>query len=157
MTVGYVGGGIHSESGSSQDLLCMTDHPTFGKTSGTDYGHIYGAEYDVDFFAPHSNGQDIPCAVCQKKTTTSSIMIPGRNTCYGGWTMEYNGYLSTAHYSQSTGTNYICIDILPEFLVGGEANTNAGRMIGPVVAKCGTLKCPPYHNNYPVTCAVCSK
>jgi hypothetical protein len=60
--------------------------------------------------------------------------------------MEYNGYLSTAQYSQSTGTNYICIDILPEFLVGGEANTNAGRMIGPVVAKCGTLKCPPYHN-----------
>jgi hypothetical protein len=49
------------------------------------------------------------------------------------------------------------VAILPEFLVGGEANTNAGRMIGPVVAKCGTLKCPPYHNNYPVTCAVCSK
>ena len=135
----------------------MTEHPTFGKTSGVDYGRIFGVEYDVNFFAPHANGEDIPCVVCQRKSTVSSIMIPGRNTCYGGWNMEYNGYLSTASHSGSIGVNYICIDIQPEFLVGGESNTNAGRMIGPVVAKCGILKCPPYHNDYPVTCVVCSK
>lgn len=155
--VGYVGGGLHTDRGSSPGLLCMTEHPTFGKTSGTDYGRMYGAEYDANFFAPHSDGEDIPCAVCERKSTTSSIMIPGRSTCYGGWTMEYNGYLSTGYYSSASGADYICIDIQPEFLVGGAVELHDGRVIGPVIAKCGSLKCPPYLNNYPITCVVCSK
>ncbi|CAG2247115.1 unnamed protein product [Mytilus edulis] len=155
---GYAAGGLFSEKGSSPDILCATQNPVFGKTSGSVYGHLYGAEFDDNFFASHGNGEDIPCAVCQRHSTISSLMIPGTTTCYPGWHKDYHGYLGTAQAGQGiSGSEYICIDINPEFLVAGEVNTNAGRLIGAVFAKCGILKCPPYHDNYPVTCVVCSK
>lgn len=155
--LGYAAGGLHSEKGSSQDILCATQNPIFGKTSGPDYGHLFGVEFDDNFFAPQGNGEDIPCAVCQRKSKGSSIMIPGTTTCYPGWNIDYHGYLGTANPGHVTGSEYICIDINPEFLVAGELNTNAGRLIGAVFAKCGILKCPPYHDNYPITCVVCSR
>lgn len=157
INIGYAAGGLYSETGSSQDILCATQNPVFGKTSGYDFGHLFGVEYDNDFFAPHANGEDMPCAVCNRKSTTSSIMIPGTTTCYPGWHTDYHGYLATEYSNRASGANYICIDINPQFLVAGEANTNAGKLMGPVLVKCGTLKCPPYHANYPVTCVVCSK
>lgn len=137
----------------------MTSSAEFEKTSGaSDYGRVYGAEYDSDFYKTHANGEDIPCTVCQRHGTIASVMIPGRKSCFQGWNREYYGYLSTGYHAQKDeSTKYICIDIDPDFLVGGETNTNLGRMLGPVVSKCGTLRCPPYHENYAVTCVVCSK
>ena len=32
-----------------------------------------------------------------------------------------------------------------------------GKLFYPVIAKCGSLQCPPYKNNYPLTCVICSK
>lgn len=84
-------------------------------------------------------------------------MIPGRKTCLQGWQRDYYGYLSSEFHAHEDGSNYICMDVNPDFLAGGAENTNLGRLFVPVTVKCGTLRCPPYHDNYAVTCVVCSK
>lgn len=152
--LGYAGGGIRSNSGGNEDLICLTSDAEFGKTSATDYGRVFVAEFDDQFFG---QGEDVPCTVCHTASTTATLMIPGRKTCYPGWNKEYYGYLAAGYHGHSRGVNYVCIDINPDYLVAGEANTNNGPLLGPVVGKCGTLKCPPYHDNYPITCVVCSK
>ena len=83
-------------------------------------------------------------------------MIPGRNVCYSGWNMEYHGYLSSGYYGYASSSSYACVDINPENLIGGEKNEN-GKLFYPVVSKCHPLQCPPYHDDYPLTCVVCSK
>ena len=87
---------------------------------------------------------------------TSILMIPGRNECYSGWNMEYHGYLSSGYYGYASSSSYACVEINPENLIGGEKNEN-GKLFYPVVSKCHPLQCPPYHDDYPLTCVVCSK
>jgi hypothetical protein len=154
--IGFAAGGFHSEDGASAKPVCLPPDPDFGKTSGPDYGRIYGAEFDDNFFAPDSNAEDVPCAVCRTIHASSVIMIPGKNKCYPGWQMEYYGYLASNYYLSKAAGTYECIDIQPEFLTGGKNNNN-GKLFLNVLAKCGSLQCPPYKENYPLTCVVCSK
>ena len=118
---------------------------------------MYGAEYDSEnFFKSNSMDEDVPCALCRSLHTSSSIMIPGKNVCHDGWKQEYHGYLSAADYRQTAQSSFACIDINPEYIFGGVEN-HQGKLFNSVIAKCGSLKCPPYINNYPLTCVVCSK
>ncbi|XP_071138734.1 uncharacterized protein [Mytilus edulis] len=154
---GYTGGGRYSDAGAPPEPVCLPLDPDFNKTNGGDYGRMYGAEFATNFFASNSMNQDIPCAVCRVKQASSVIMIPGKSRCYIGWNMEYNGYLSSSHYSHNVATSYTCIDIKPEYVTGGSTGIGDGKYFYEVLAKCGSLHCPPYHNNYPMTCVVCSK
>ncbi|VDI12926.1 Hypothetical predicted protein [Mytilus galloprovincialis] len=155
--LGYTGGGSYGDNGAAPESVCLPLDPDFNKTSGGDYGRIHGAEYNTDFFAANSNQQDLPCAVCRVRQASSVIMIPGKNRCYTGWKVEYFGYLSATLHSNKGATSYICIDIQPEYVTGGASWYGDGKRFYEVVAKCGSLHCPPYHNGYPMTCVVCSK
>ncbi|VDH92049.1 Hypothetical predicted protein [Mytilus galloprovincialis] len=156
---GYTGGGSYNDYGATPEPVCLPLDPDFNKTSGGggDYAIIHGAEFDSNFFASNSAHQDIPCAVCRVKQASSVIMIPGKNRCYTGWNLEYNGYLATNAYNEHGASSYICIDIQPEYVTGGSSWKHDGKLFYEVVAKCGSLHCPPYHNDYPMTCVVCSK
>ena len=107
----------------------------------------------MHFFRP--NGNDIPCSVCYT-SAANTLMIPARDTCYGGWKRQYYGYLASGYYNQVAASSDICIHINPEDLNGGE-QIHDGRYFYPVISKCLPLQCPPYHEDYPLTCVVCSK
>ncbi|CAG2187052.1 unnamed protein product [Mytilus edulis] len=132
---GYTGGGYHGDTGAAPESVCLPLDPDFNKTSGGDYGRMHGAEFNSNLFAYNS---------------------AGKNRCYTGWNMEYYGYLSKTSHSQQS-SSYICIDIQPEYVTGGSSGIFDGKLFYEVLAKCGSLHCPPYHNNYPMTCVVCSK
>ena len=136
---------------------CMSaNRSEFGKTAGYDHGRMYGAEFDSNFWASNSLKEDVPCAVCRNPHTVSTIMIPGKNVCYSGWNLEYYGYLSSGHQDAAAASSYSCVDINPEYVPSGVSNQD-GQLFVNVLAKCGSLPCPPYVNNYPLTCVVCSK
>jgi hypothetical protein len=154
--LGYTGGGAHNETGSSPDYVCLPEDPKLKPTKEHDYGRIYGTEYDTDFWGNGVIHNDVPCAVCRSKFTSSSIMIPGKDACYAGWKIEYHGYLGSSHHSSTSGSSLICVDASHENIPGGVAYS-AGKILVNVVAKCGSLQCPPYTNGQSFTCVVCSK
>ncbi|CAG2197661.1 unnamed protein product [Mytilus edulis] len=157
---GYAGGGHYDETGSAAEPVCLPKDPDFVKTSHSiSSGNMYGAEFfgHNNFFGANSQFQDVPCAVCRVKQASSVIMIPGKNRCYTGWNMEYYGYLASNGYSQRAAGSYVCIDIQPEYVSGGSLANGNSKLFYEVVARCGSLHCPPYKANYPLTCVVCSK
>ncbi|XP_076070768.1 uncharacterized protein LOC143042369 [Mytilus galloprovincialis] len=153
---GYAGGGYYGVSGSAAESVCLPPDPNYLKTRGSNFAQIYGGEFNNNFFASYADGQDVPCALCRTTRATSVIMIPGKNRCYSGWTREYYGYLSSGGYRNAAASTYECVDINPEYIIGGAAQ-HYGKLFYDVVTVCGSLKCPPYINNYPLTCVVCSK
>ena len=158
LSVGYVGGGHWEHFWSAAEPVCRPPDPDFTNSSGSPYhGCMCGAEFYSNFFAPDSPYQDLPCAVCSFPQATSVIMIPGKNTCYQGWNQEYNDFLSTNHYANPAAGKYVCIDSRPEYVPGGQRWGIHSKVFYEVVAKCGTLKCPPYIEGQPLTCVVCSK
>lgn len=130
--------------GCSRLFICLPSDPNYRKTTyRSEYAPIYGGEYDNDFFVPNANGNDIPCSVCRTNGASTVLMIPGKDTFYGGWNIEYYGYLGAHDYTFAAATSHICIHIHPEFVTGGSRNDN-GKLVHPVVGECGALECPPY-------------
>ena len=84
-------------------------------------------------------------------------MVPARNACYPGWTMEYNGYLvGQSNMANHYGFDNLCLDGNPEFLNHGATEDNE-HVFYVLEAKCGSLPCPPYVDGRELTCVVCSK
>ncbi|XP_071124085.1 uncharacterized protein [Mytilus edulis] len=110
---------------------------------------MYGAEFDSNFFASNSDTEDVPCALCRSDRASSVKMIPGKNTCYAGFTKEYHGYLASGYYKHAAASAYVCVDKHPEYIIGG-VDERTGKLLDEVLTKCGFLKCPPYIDNYPV-------
>ena len=99
---------------------------------------------------------DVPCAVCHVTERHAKVMIPAWKLCPGGWTREYNGYLTSSHYSQRRAT-FECMDEAPEVREGAAANRN-GALFYTVEANCGnSLPCPNYVEGWALTCVVCTK
>ena len=165
---GYAGGSHYNKAGGAGEYLCLPRDPIWGHYEDEiqiSSDGIYGVEYELDqrtlsnFFGTNMrhNVDDAPCAVC-RTTRSSVIMIPGRNQCYGGWTREYHGYLMSDYEGHTSASEYICLDIDPEVLTGGNHAVNSnGKLLYFVEAKCGSLPCPPYVNGRELTCVVCSK
>ena len=82
------------------------------------------------------------------------LMVPGTNTCYPGWTLEYKGHLMSADATEKGPTEYICVDATADYIPGGK-NSNQ-HLLYPVEGRCGTLPCPPFVEGRELTCAVCS-
>ena len=159
---GYAGGTHYTTQGGASDYLCLPQDPQWGNHNDavdTYAGEVWGAEYQFQTDNPYTSAglvdQDVPCAVCRAKTRTTTLMIPGRQDCYSGWTKEYSGYLTTEHKTFRR-RQYACMDGAPEALTGGAKDEN-GALFYPVEARCGSLPCPPYSEGRELTCVVCSK
>lgn len=152
---GYAGGGGYAETGAGVDYLCMTPEPKYNKTKGEDYGRLYGGEYESNFWAHNADDEDVPCSLCRTSFATT-VMIPGTYDCNNGWTKQYYGYLASGKHVHLASASFACVDIEPEYLNSG-ARDSDGVLFYSVTGKCGSLPCPPYVNNYPITCVVCSK
>lgn len=109
---------------------------------------MYGAEYESNVFAFNDFNENIPCALCRTIQASSVIMIPGKNTC--------QEYLPSGFRDHKAAFAYVRLDRNPEYNIGG-MDHRVRKLFYKVLTVCGSLKCPPYINNYPLTCVVCSK
>lgn len=141
------------------DYVCLPHDPNV--THGMDALHKNRganmfAEYEDDVFGSGLQNKDAPCAVCISKHASNSIMVPGKTTCPNGWHLEYNGLLASNDNQFKAAGQFICVDFNAKPLEGG-SDSKYGKLLYPVFAYCGTLRCPPYEQNKLLTCAVCSK
>ncbi|XP_028398310.1 short-chain collagen C4-like [Dendronephthya gigantea] len=161
---GVMAGSHYTHPGGGSNYLCLPLNPVFEKISGgSQGGYIYGTEYEIysaqKQIFPNSNlhDHDAPCAVCHSESRASHVMIPARNVCPSGWTMEYKGYLMAEHHNNGKGrTQYICVDGKPEATIGSHVNKD-GALLYFVESTCGSIPCPPYVQGYELTCVVCTK
>lgn len=159
---GYVGGSKQTEGGAA-NLLCLPTDPTWERyRNGIQGGAgIYGVDYEFnsdatigDMDRTNVNDKDTPCVVCNHLSHSSFYMVPGRSVCHSGWTLEYKGYLMSGAANVTGASEYICVDVDPEGVMGQNANV---RQLFHVEARCQGLRCPPYVDGREITCAVCSK
>ena len=141
--------------GGPATILCLPDNPELTNQTFSTTNILEGVEFEGSGFAPDALNEDMPCSVCRSSSASTTIMIPGRSTCYSGWTHQYNGVLASGSPAHSS-SSYICVDEHPDYIVSGQSN-DGGRELYVVAYKCGSLPCPPYHNNRKASCVVCSK
>lgn len=159
---GFAAGSYYNYEGGAANMLCLTRDPEFADyddavNSGA---YIYGTEYrtsgGVNLFPDDKISHDVPCVVCEVGQRSSTMMIPGRKTCYPGWTREYWGYLMAGYYTHKAPKDYYCIDAQPEQLFAGSAVV-PGSYLYFVQSRCMPLQCPPYVEGRELTCVVCTK
>lgn len=164
---GYAAGSWYQHTGGAAEFICLPHEPVWGHYEDTQHGvgaYVHGVEYELDgrdlnafFKKKMSHGrEDVPCAVCWTKRS-STLMIPGRNQCYAGWSQEYSGYLVSEHYGHKGASEYICLDDKPETLESGRNSNDNGKLLYFTEVRCGSLPCPPYVEGRELTCVVCSK
>ncbi|VDI36812.1 Hypothetical predicted protein [Mytilus galloprovincialis] len=154
----YAAGNVYYQGsyyGGPSNTLCLPNDPELSNRTTPGNSFIYDTEYQENFFGTKSLDEDVPCAVCRNPNSSSSLMIPGRKTCYAGWQNEYYGYLASG-CSTCKASSFICVDVQPEYIPSGERNDN-GHLLYMVGTKCGALPCPPYHDKLELYCVVCSK
>ncbi|XP_071131280.1 uncharacterized protein [Mytilus edulis] len=144
-----------SGKGGASNMLCLTNNPELSDKAGSGNSFIFGTEFQGNDFASDSTNEDVPCALCRSSNTASSVMIPGRKTCYAGWKEEYDGILASSAYGHAPSP-YICVDANPTYVKGGQRDNNE-HLLYVTAMKCGSLPCPPYKDNVQVYCVVCSK
>lgn len=158
---GYAAGQIYYDSksttrfGGPGNMLCLPNNPELSNKTAPGNSNIYGSEFEENRFGHGSLQEDVPCALCRSRNSTTSVMIPGRKTCYKGWNIEYNGLLASS-CNHCKASSYVCVDTNPEYIPGGETDDNH-NLLYTTGTICGSLPCPPYHNNLELFCVVCSK
>ncbi|XP_011415224.3 short-chain collagen C4 [Magallana gigas] len=154
---GFAGGSWPQHTGAAAEFVCLPRDPDLTTKFTSSYAFMYGSEYDASSTEfGHDNGDDLPCSVCRSTVQSSVLMIPGKSSCYDGWSMQYHGDLVAGAVVHKAATQYICLDEHPEALIAGQRNDD-GKFFYPVKAVCGALACPPYHNDRYLTCVVCTK
>jgi hypothetical protein len=82
-------------------------------------------------------------------------MIPARNICPSGWTLEYKGYLMSEANGHKGRTQFICVDGNAEGTTGSHGNQDGAHLY--LVENRG-LPSPPYdYDGKELTCVVCTK
>ncbi|KAK3086128.1 hypothetical protein FSP39_013943 [Pinctada imbricata] len=151
---------MYSHSGGAAESLCLpSDNPKFTEGEVTGYAFIYGAEYEVSYLKDDRkslNNHKVPCAVCTRREKSVVKMFPAMDNCPGKFSKEYTGTIMAGHHGHPSATQYTCIDKDPKAVNGGGHIDQNGRLFYSVVAKCGSLKCPPYKQNKELACVVCS-
>ncbi|KAK7484047.1 hypothetical protein BaRGS_00024659, partial [Batillaria attramentaria] len=69
---------------------------------------------------------------------------------------QYRGFLIAGNVDDKASSEFLCMDASPEDRPGSSSIFDHAA-ICIVLAKCGSLPCPPYVDGKTVTCAVCSK
>ena len=152
---GYTASSSINRDGGS--IVCLPQDPQWNrydnKTLASTTGWLGVEYYGDELFDNVHRDNDAPCAVCYVALRSTMILIPGRKTCYPGWTTEYSGYQMSV-----IGTHTICIDEEPEGIAGGEARGNYMKRMFFTKIRCGTnTLCPPYVEERQLTCVVCTK
>uniref|UniRef100_A0A1X7T0X2 Collagen IV NC1 domain-containing protein n=2 Tax=Amphimedon queenslandica TaxID=400682 RepID=A0A1X7T0X2_AMPQE len=157
---GITGGSYYDHPGGGANYVCLPKVPQYMSTT---YKHtnlanyMYGTEYEwTNGIFPGTDQHNVPCAVCYTSTKSVKLMIPARTSCPSSWTMEYKGYLMAERSSHHAKSVYECVDESAESINGSQANVN-GATIFFTLSTCNGLPCPPYVNNVPITCVVCTK
>ena len=153
-------GSHYTHNGGGSNYLCLPKDPIYDKIKAGSQGssYIYGVEYETNqnnLFKNNLHDNEAPCAVCLTQSRSGHVMIPARNVCPSGWTMEYKGYLMSEHYKHRR-TEFICVDGDAEGVPETQSNLN-GALLYFVESHCGSLPCPPYTQGYELTCVVCTK
>ncbi|CAG2246236.1 unnamed protein product [Mytilus edulis] len=112
-----------------------------GKT-GSGSSYIFGTGFVGNLFATDSNDEDVPCTLYKGSNTASSVMIPGRKTCYAGWIEEYNGILASNAYNHAPSP-YICVDANLTYVKGGQRDNEQQMLYQNQRNEFGSLPCPP--------------
>ncbi|XP_033754814.1 uncharacterized protein LOC117337805 [Pecten maximus] len=156
---GFAGGSHYTSPGGAANTLCMPPEPVWGTRKDQTArlaGHVYGAEYeDVGVFGMPDLKQDVPCAVCKNTAHSIVTMVPGRATCYPGWTTAFHGLLTSGYPTEKAASEFLCVDDHPQAVLGGGNTDDNGRVFFAVYSKCGSLPCPPYEDGKILSCSVC--
>lgn len=160
---GYMAGDKWNQPGGGANNLCIPEIPSWGNyVDGYDGGsEIRGTEIEDTsgvsnkLFGKETNNHDIPCAVC-RSMRASHVMIPGRTSCYTGWTEEYSGYVVASNPTWAANSDYVCLDSGLEFVTHGAGNDDE-HVVNLVEVRCGSLPCPPYVDGRELACVVCTK
>ncbi|XP_071123266.1 uncharacterized protein [Mytilus edulis] len=160
---GQAGGNQYTHKGGGVNYLCLPNNPENGEPFSAATNQIFGAEYELassQFPSGMKNqktlhNKEVPCTVCYQRKRSTVLMIPGRKTCYKGWTFEYKGYIMSDHKDYSS-KEYVCVDQDAE-PVDNKSSNEDGALFYGVKNKCGSLRCPPYKDATHVHCVVCTK
>ena len=159
---GFVAGGWMKTEGSGANYLCLPlEDPDYVNSEVISRpSYIYSTQYDTDnqVFGERTQASDAPCVVCYVSTRSTELMVPARVNCPAGWVKEYSGYLMSTEPSNLINTDYICVDEYAEVL-NGSADDQVGCVLNFVAAFCAYshLSCPPYEDQHPITCVVCTR
>lgn len=163
---GYAAGDHYKHGGGGVELLCLPKKPSWGNYGNAVIGHayVYGTEMEIAdansnrLFGKPMLSQNLPCVLCQSVGRPAAVRIPGRRSCYSGWTEEYRGYLFAGHHRHAKSTDYTCVDSRPESVPGKQYDED-GRLLYPVEASChpASLMCPPYVHGREIACVICTK
>ena len=154
---GQAGGNHYKNKGGGSNYLCLPNDPDNGKPFSFANDVLYGVEYEpysLPAGFPNLRQKEASCAVCRRKGKSSTLMIPGKQTCYSGWKVEYTGFLMTS-YKTLNNQDYVCMDKDSEPIDNNTKNNDEG-LIYPVRTTCGSLRCPPYKNHTEMLCVVCT-
>ena len=158
---GSAAGQHYTHKGGAGNPLCLPNAPIYDRYAGSSQNYIYGAEYEINANQPYKiskyHNKDVPCAVCLAKKKSDTIMVPARNVCPHGWSLEYKGYLMSGHYSHAGRQEYQCVDNNPTIIPGRDKHTD-GYLLYTVGVACGYgLPCGPFVSGRELTCAICSR
>ncbi len=110
---GRAAGTHYTHKGGSAEKTCLPNNPDYlSSANGVQgYSSLRGTEYESYPPTPlgHLTHHNVPCAVCYVPTRVAMIMIPAKTQCPTSWTVEYAGYLMTAHYLHHRST-FSCVD-----------------------------------------------
>ncbi|XP_061185522.1 short-chain collagen C4-like [Saccostrea echinata] len=124
---GYAGSSDCTKTGGPADFLCLVPDPDMVPDVGSGQ-YIKGVEYDHGI-AGSKVGQDVPCAVCRSRSEETSLMLPGKSSCYPGWKIQYRGYLASGNEAFKSSANYICLDEHSEQSRVGDSLMGDGKLL----------------------------
>nr|CAB3262724.1 uncharacterized protein LOC100182309 [Phallusia mammillata] len=168
---GYAAGAHYSHVGAGSDFLCLHSDPTYTPGRYIDgwqgTAHVHGVEYrdssarnvffDLSLIEEEVlQYQGVPCAVCFVSSPTK-LMIPSRETCPDGWTIEYTGYIMTGGHSDTKhSSSHICVDDTPQAIPATQGNQNGAYLYVAEIGCAHNIPCEPYVSGREITCVVCS-
>ena len=157
---GFVAGGWKKTEGSGASYLCLPFEPVYINEDAVQLpSYIYSTQYSTNnqIFSNPTHNFDAPCVVCYVERS-AKLMMPATTSCPGTWNTEYSGYLMSTRPSDLINTEYICVDQYAEVLFGSDTD-RVGCVMNFVAAYCAYsfLTCPPYKDQAPITCAVCTR
>ena len=100
---GRAAGSSSGQKGGTNDYLCLPENPEYleFRTGVQGRSPLHGGEYQSEDNQPLSayEQDNVPCVVYCTSLRVSVLMIPAHLSCPPTWTLEYCGYLMTAHKS----------------------------------------------------------
>ncbi|XP_060588908.1 uncharacterized protein LOC132744268 [Ruditapes philippinarum] len=116
---GFAGGSEHGARDSAANYVCLHKQPTWNDNN------VYKSQTNLMHGAEYQTGStnwdkiyeyDVPCVVCHVPSS-NIVIIPGRNVCHEKHSLQYSGYLMSGHDSNTSETEFVCVDDEREFFL----------------------------------------